>query len=252
MEYNKIIDLSKSYLFCQIQKSKNPNLNRINSEKYLPFVTISREAGSGESRISDNLADYLTKNAGNKNRPWASFDKDLIKKVMEDYHVSRNTGLLREEKYSEIQTMFEELFGLHPTKREMVYNLNKTILNLAKMGNTIIVGRGAFYITRHLINGFHVRIIGSKARRIKHMVEEYSMSLKQAEEYIRKEDRERYEYVKKLFGVDLNDPHHYDLLISTDHLPVNEIVRIISGQVSRLKNRLGALSAEESGHLTAV
>jgi cytidylate kinase len=252
MEYNKIIDLSKSYLFCQIQKSKNPNLNKGNSEKYLPFITISREAGSGESRISESLADYLSKNAGEKNRPWTSFDKDLIKKVVEDYHVSGITGLLPEEKFSEIQTMFEELFGLHPTKREMAHNLSKTILNLAKMGNTIIVGRGAFYITRHLESGLHVRLIGSKTRRIKHMVEEYQMTLKQADEYIKKEDKERYEYVKKLFGVDLNDPHYYDLVINTDELPFNEIVRIIAGEVSRLKNRLSLQAVAESSHFTTV
>jgi cytidylate kinase len=84
------------------------------------------------------------------------------------------------------------------------------------------------------------------------MVEEYQMTLKQADEYIKKEDKERYEYVKKLFGVDLNDPHYYDLVINTDELPFNEIVRIIAGEVSRLKNRLSLQSIAESSHFTAV
>ena len=84
------------------------------------------------------------------------------------------------------------------------------------------------------------------------MVEEYRMTLKLADEYIKKEDKERYEYVKKLFGVDLNDPHYYDLVINTDELPINEIVRMIAGQVSRLKYRLSSISIAETGHLTAV
>lgn len=250
MEYNKIIDLSKSYLFSQIQKSRNPESNSQIYGKLLPFLTISREAGSGESRISDKLAEYLSKNAGDKNQPWLSFDKDLITKVMEDNHLTGSAGFLPEEKFSDIHTMFEELFGMHPTNREMAYNLGRTILNIAKTGNSIIVGRGSFYITRNLPNGMHVRLIGSKSRRVKHMVEEYSMTLKQAEEYIKTEDRERYEYVKKLFGVDLNDPHHYDMVINTDNLPVGEIVKVIAGQVSRLKSRLSV--TQEKSHSTAV
>jgi cytidylate kinase len=146
--------------------------------------------------------------------------------------------------------MFEELFGLHPTKREMAHNISKSIIKLAQMGNAVIVGRGGFYITRHFRNGLHLRLIGSQQNRIRHMVEKYDMTLKQAGEYIRKEDQRRYEYVKKLFGIDLNDPHFYDLVINTDRLNSREIVALIADNIELLKEKL-ALSYN-SRELTAV
>ena len=159
-------------------------------------------------------------------------------------------GLLPERKFSDIQTMFEELFGMHPTKREMAHNISKSIIKLADMGNVIIVGRGSFYITRHHSNGLHIRLIGSMQKRVKHMVDEYSLNLKQAEEYIKKEDQERHDYVKKLFGVDLNDPYHYDMVINTDKLSSQEITALIAEHIELLKEKLAMNYYSEE--LTAV
>ena len=132
----------------------------------------------------------------------------------------------------------------------MVHNISKTILKLADMGNAVIVGRGAFYITRHHSNALHIRLIGSLQKRIKHMVEEYDISLKQAEEYIRKEDNQRFDYVKKLFGVDLREPHNYDLVINTDRITSREIVSLVCDHVQMLKEKLELIY--HSGELTAV
>ncbi|HAX49024.1 MAG TPA: cytidylate kinase-like family protein [Ignavibacteria bacterium] len=249
MEYNKFVDLSKSYLFCQLKRNELTK-----TEGYhpgiLPFITISREAGTGESAITGTLLEELSGKQSAIECPWTLYDKDLVKRVVDDYHLTNVNGVLPEDKFSDIQTMFEELFGIHPTKREMAHNLSKSILKLADMGNVIIVGRGAFYITRHHRNGLHIRLIGSLQKRVKHMVDEYSLSLKQAEEYIRKEDSKRHDYVKKLFGVDLNDPHFYDLVINTDRVIPQEIVALIADHTELLREKLALRYNTEE--LTAV
>ncbi|MBL8016724.1 MAG: cytidylate kinase-like family protein [Ignavibacteria bacterium] len=238
MEYNRFVDLSKSYLYCQLQRSEGTRYRNTHQHTKLPFLTISREAGCGETEITASILDELTRIQEPEECPWTLYDKELAKKVVEDYNISGIQSLLPEKKFSEIQTMFEELFGLHPTKREMAHNISKSILRLADMGNAIVVGRGAFYITRHFSNALHVRLIGSLPKRVKHMVNEYSMSLRRAEDYIIKEDHERKEYVKKLFGVDLNDPHHYDMVINTDKLNVREITELVCMEVLALKQKL--------------
>jgi len=238
MEYNRFVDLSKSYLYCQLQRSAGTRTKNSNMHPKLPFVTISREAGTGESEITASILDELNKIQDPEECPWTLYDKELVRKVVEDYNISGIQSLLPEKKFSEIQMMFEELFGLHPTKREMAHNISKSIQRLADMGNAIVVGRGAFYITRHNSNALHIRLIGSMAKRVKHMVNEYSMSLRRAEDYIIKEDHERREYVKKLFGVDLNDPHYYDMVINTDKLSVQEITEMVCLEVLALKQNL--------------
>lgn len=235
MEYNKYVDLSKAYLYSQLQRSKDPNESIASQEIIHPFVTISREAGTGESTLTAGLVDYLSFCSRAEDCPWALFDKNLIDKVTNDYKLKGINSLLPEEKFSDIQTMFEELFGLHPTKREMVYNISKSILKLASMGDVVIVGRGGFYITRHLRYGLHVRLIGSLAKRTKHMMVCYELTLKKAEEYVKKEDSKRFAYIKKLFGVDINDPHNYDLVINTDHIRTDEAIDLIASHVFRLK-----------------
>lgn len=249
MEYNKFVDLSKSYLFCQLKRNELTKSEGFHP-RLLPFITISREAGTGESAITNTLLDELSSKQLPGECPWTLYDKDLVKRVVQDYNLTGIQGLLPERKFSDIQTMFEELFGLHPTKREMAHNISKSIIKLADMGNVIIVGRGSFYITRHHRNALHIRLIGTLQKRVKHMVDEYSLTLKQAEEYIRKEDQERHDYVKKLFGVDLRDPHHYDMVINTDKLTSQEIISIIADNIELLKEKLALNYYSEE--LTAV
>ncbi len=238
MEYNKYVDLSKAYLYSQLQRNKDPKEAEAAKETIHPFITISREAGTGESSLTAGLVDYLSFCDRDTECTWALFDKNLIEKVTNDFKLKGINSLLPEEKFSDIQTMFEELFGLHPTKREMVYNINKSILKLAGMGDVVIVGRGGFYITRHLKYGLHVRLIGSLAKRTKHMMDCYELTLRHAEDYVKKEDMKRYEYIKKLFGVDINDPHNYDLVINTDHVQTDEAIDLIAAHVFRLKRSL--------------
>jgi cytidylate kinase len=235
MEYNKFIDLSRTYLYCQLKKSKEKKPVEGITESIHPFVTISREAGAGGSTLTSGLVDYLSRNDKNSDCPWALFDRDLAERVTEDIRLKGIENILPEENFSDIQTMFEELFGMHPTKREMAHNINRAILKLAGMGDIVIVGRGGFYITRHLKHGLHVRLIGSLAGRTKHMVNTYGLSIKEAEDYVKKEDIKRYDYIKKLFGVDINEPHNYDLLINTDHIPIPKAIELIGSHVFRLR-----------------
>jgi cytidylate kinase len=245
MEYNRFVDLSKSYLYCQLQRTGAVPFKNTAAYKKLPFLTISREAGCGESEITASILDELTRLQGPDECPWTLYDKQLVKRVVDDYNISGIGALLPEKKFSDIQTMFEELFGLHPTKREMAHNISKSIMRLAEMGNAIVIGRGGFYITRHCTNALHIRFTGSAAKRIRHMMNEHSMSLKQAGEYIIKEDHQRREYVKKLFGVDVNDPHFYDLVVNTDNLGIQEITELVCISVLSLKQKIALYEHSE-------
>jgi cytidylate kinase len=116
--------------------------------------------------------------------------------------------------------------------------MSNSIQKLAEMGNCVIVGRGANLITHKLGNGFHVRIIGTKPKRILHLQEYYGMEKKQAEEYIQSEDKARREFVKKIYGADPDDSHLYDIIINTDNISYNDAAEIIGSRVIALKKKL--------------
>jgi cytidylate kinase len=238
MNETKYIEISKSYLYCQLKRSEEQK-GLSKKQPPLPFVTVSRETGSGGTTIAKMLVDYLVENDKDADCPWSLFDKNLIQKVLEDNKLQPVIEkLVPENKFSEIQEVFEELFGMHPTRREMIFKLNRSIQKLAEMGNTVIVGRAANVITHRLINGFHIRIVGSKDKRIKHVMDYYNYDKKKAEEFVKEEDKARREFVKKIYGADIEDPHMYNLIMNTDKISYEDAVIMVGVQVLRLKQKL--------------
>jgi cytidylate kinase len=55
---------------------------------------------------------------------------------------------------------------------------------------------------------------------------------KEAAEYVRSEDVARGRYVRKYYGVDIEDPLLYDALINTDRVSYRDAARLIADAVT--------------------
>ena len=203
-------------------------------DKDRPFVTISRECGACGTTVADMLAQYLQKHEPNDEVSWAVYDKELIQKVMEDYNFPAGfESYFAESSTSLIRDVLEELFGLHPPQETLVRSVSNTILHLASSGYVILVGRGANIITRSLPNSLHVRLFGSFEKRVAHMEEYLNLPEEQAREYVMKQDHGRQAYIKQYFQKDISDVSLYDLIINTDRMPCQEVVKIMGDVVLR-------------------
>src|SRR6267142_306330 len=132
-------------------------------------VTISRQSGSGAHAVAEALTDYLQAHAPDKSRSWRVFDRNLVEKVLEDHHLPvRYARFLPEDRISEFGDALEELLGAHPPSWTLLRQIEETVQHLAMEGNVILIGRGANLITRKLDHVFHVRLVGSLERRVKH------------------------------------------------------------------------------------
>ena len=194
-----------------------------------PAITISRQTGTRGHTIGKRLVNYLNKNDPGALRPWTIFDKNLIAKVLEDHQLP--PSLVRhipEDTVNEVTNSIEEILGLHPSSWTLVHYTMETILRLAVLGNTVIYGMGGNLITAHLKNVVNVRLVGSIVRRIPQAAEQYEVSLKEAEPLIIKEDRGRKRYIKRHFGKDIDDPLLYDMVLNTDELTDQIIVKTIA------------------------
>ena len=123
-----------------------------------------------------------------------------------------------EGKYKHLNAVVYEMLGLKPAEWTIVHKTTDTILQLARMGNVVIVGRGANIITAKLKNTFHIRLIASLEKRVEHIKELMDMNEKEALTYIKKEDENRKKYLKSYFHVDADDPLLYHMTINTDLL----------------------------------
>jgi cytidylate kinase len=206
---------SKRYIESYAQKSEQTLLKK---EVY-PCITISRQTGSGSKPVCEKLIQIMDEYSEFESVKWAFFDRSLIEKVLEDFHLpGQISGFMNEGKYKHLTAAVNEMLGLKPAEWTIIHKTTDTILQLARMGNVVIVGRGANIITSKLKNTFHVRLIASLEKRVEHIKSIMNISEKEALAHIKKEDENRKQYLKSYFHVDIDDPLLYHMTVNTDLL----------------------------------
>lgn len=230
-------DIFESYVACQIKILEDSSKKK--TQVTNPFVTISRQAGAGGITIGEKLVAYLWENDKATKCPWAIFDKTLVSRVLEEHKFPGVfSEYMPESKVSQVDDIMEELFGLHPSEWTLVQKTSETILNLAQMGNVILVGRGSNIITRKLDHGFHIRLIASPEKRVEHLQEYYKLDKKKAVKFMEKEDKGRRDYAKEHFDKNIDDPLQYDLIINTDQISYDQAASLIAREVLEMRNKI--------------
>lgn len=220
-----------SFINCQLQP---PRLFATGPEERLHrrAITISRQSGSGGHSVAERLIHILRARDPEPACPWTVFDRELVKKVLEDHHLpSRLEKFMPEDKVSEISDTMDELFGLHPPSSTLVHKAALTILHLAELGKVVIIGRGANVITSKLDYVFHVRLVGSLEHRVKYMEKLNGLNHHEALELVCHEDLGRKRYLKKYFNKNIDDPLLYHLVINTDIVSHEEAANLIADRV---------------------
>lgn len=204
-----------------------------------PFVTIAREVGAGGTSVANALANLLNASSNQQACPWTVFDKKMVNVVLEEHNLPQQLAeFMPEKRVSEIRDMIEEMAGLHPAQWTLVKKTAETIMHLGEMGNSILVGRGGNIITRKLPYGVHIRLIGSKEKRLIHTQEYYKLSAEDAAKFMTEEDKGRKAFVKDHFGFDVDDATLYDLVINTDRITYQDAAQLIKDLIEkRIKNR---------------
>jgi len=198
-------------------------------KEIFPCITISRQTGSGSYEVSEKLIYILQNKTKDPDNTWTYFNKDLITKVIEEFKLPKVfKNHISENKYSHISDAVNELLGVKPAEWTIVHKTTEIILQLARYGKTIIVGRGSNIITSKLPNSFHVRLIAPIENRLKHVQEVFKYSKSEATEYIKKEDLNRHKYLKSHFFRDPDDPTLYHITINTGKLTYEESAVVIA------------------------
>ncbi len=204
-----------------------------------PVVTISRACGSGGRTIAQRLAEYLQAHTLEGEPAWRVLDRNLVEQVLLDHDLpQRLARFMPEDRVSEVADVIDEVLGVRPSSWTLVQQTAATILRLAKAGNVILVGRAANLVTWHLPQAFHVRLIGSLAKRCQHIQEIHALGKQAALRFIQREDRGRRRYLQKHFGRNADDVLFYHLVINTDVIAYEEAAGLIGNEVLKLARHL--------------
>jgi cytidylate kinase len=200
----------------------------------LPVITISREAGAGAVTVARLLVERLNVQIPGKGGcPWTVFDRNLVEKVLEDHNLPKaiKQFMLEDAKAFSPGSAMEELLGLHPSNWTLVQHTTDTIFRLARMGNVILVGRGANVITADFKRAFHVRLVAPPELRIERAAEIYKLTAHEAAIFIRQADRARRRYVKAHFKAAIDDPLQYHAILNTGRMSLEAAADLITAAV---------------------
>jgi len=182
-------------------------------------LTVNREFGSGGGRIAQTIAKRLG---------WKLLDRDIIDAIAYAAHVDPKHVMHYDEHVDSWlrrlnqQTMrgaalaagLELADGAVFDADEMVKITEKVVEEAYSAGSCVIVGRGAQCILQHRKDVYHVFVHAPYRERILRLRNRLEPGAN-IEQRIRKVDEERAKYLQQYFGKCWNDPHLYDLMISS-------------------------------------
>lgn len=212
---------------------------RIEETPHLPFVpapivTISRQSGSRGSYFGSRLSLKLG---------YQRLHREVIDAISESsgyYH--KIVASLDDHFRSNLSLMVEAMItGKSFDHNDYVKHLSKVVLSLSALGGVVLMGRGGNLILGPE-RGFHIRVVCPIEHRIENLVKYKSLGPKEARTIIERSDNIRREFISKVFKVDLDNPHYYDLVINTALMDVEDLVEIAT---SAMNAKLAKLSHRE-------
>lgn len=183
------------------------------------FIAISRQVGAGASEIASALAARLK---------WPRFDKEILQAMAGDDATRHKIyKSLDEYDLGWWEEAFRSIMDPEFIRNDYFRRLVKTTLSLARQGSAVFVGRGADLMLPHNL-GFRVRIVAPIAKRLQRFADRHSITLTQAGDIVTRIDRERAEFVRHHFRVDINDPTRCDLTLNMEHFSIEQAVEAIA------------------------
>ncbi|MCR4626829.1 MAG: cytidylate kinase-like family protein [Treponema sp.] len=159
----------------------------------MAILTLTRESGS----LGDEIGMLIARRLG-----YTFYDKHEIERRI----IAK--GLPKEEfmKYDERKPNFLDRFAKNRDK--YLNYLSMVILEIAKQGNCVIMGRGAFLFLRDVPNHITLRFVSPMEARIKRIKELKNIeSDKVAQELLEKSDKRKRDFYKSCFKYDLTGDH---------------------------------------------
>ncbi len=196
-----------------------------------PFITISRQFGCGAFPLAEKIADKLNE-GGEKDYPWAVYDRDLVDRIAEDHRLSRElVESLGKKNRTELEESVLGLLSGFTPELKVYRSMVATIRALAMFGHAVIVGRGGAIVTRNLPGGLNVRLIAPFEWRVDRARGIFRMEKSEAAEYVRKMDFERESFLRKYFNADPDNPYNYQLILNNAAMEEEAMVKAVAGAV---------------------
>jgi len=127
-------------------------------------------------------------------------------------------------------SIFDRLFI---NKEKYRIYIRSAFLKCIKKDNTIYHGFAGHIFVQDIPNICKIMITVGMKHRIDNVMQLKKVSSKEAQKIIEKEDADRRKFGVKLYGVDINEPNLYDLVIRIDNMTLDNVIDIILNTINK-------------------
>jgi cytidylate kinase len=187
------------------------------------LVSVSREEGSWGGDIARDLAKRLG---------YRLLDRKALLEEAEAFGGINPTAPELDEK----RPGFWE--RLDKERRRYSVLLRRVVYEIALQDNVVFLGRGTGMLLNEVEHALRVLVICPIPVRIARVMERGAggvpgpLSREQAEEIVRRADRNRAGYVRYLFQTDWLDPQHHSIVLNTDVIDVSAATDLLAEMIA--------------------
>jgi cytidylate kinase len=195
-----------------------------------PFsITISREAGA----LGHSVAAEVGRRLG-----WPVYDRELLGMIAEE--MRRHPSQLEavdERPDSWLEECLSGLLSKYSVSSDAYLKyLFGTVRGLGAVGRCVVVGRGANFILPAETT-LRVRLVAAREDRVQAVARRLNLSAREAVAWVDRTERERALFARLAFRQDVEDPHHYDVVLNTSRLSVEEAADAVIQVLRRFEGR---------------
>jgi YjbE family integral membrane protein len=185
-----------------------------------PILTISRQYGSGGREIGLAVAQALG---------YTYVDRDAI---LDDI---RKDGSKWEQWAKDLDEHAPTVWERYDwSYRGFAALLQKHILERARQGGVVLMGRGANFLLKDVAHAYRIRVEAPLETRIERIIRRETMSHDTARWMCERTDRERAVFLHTIYGRRWDDPAEYGRVVTVNGLSVDEPVKEIVAAMSAL------------------
>jgi len=198
--------------------------------KPLPIsITISREFGCEAYPLAIALKKRLDQH---DDQSWTVVEEEMVAKITanEDIagHLEQNLG----ERSKYLDYIVSALLPYWKSQEQAYRPIVETVFALARQGNAIIVGQGAFAIARDLLNCYHFRLVAPVTFRAESWVRRAGISAERAEKLVQEKEAARIAFLSGFLNCDF-DANNFHMIFNNSKMSIERIAELIVEFVSQ-------------------
>jgi cytidylate kinase len=199
-------------------------------------VCISRPEGAGGARVGQLVSERLG---------YTYIDDEIIARAAAKGGISPGDVADEEQRKSALSRLLQEIgrgaaaesYGLAGTAGlnaegstpDAIRGLiQEAIEEIAGQGNVVIVAHAASLALSRRRDVLRVLVTASPETRAERISESRGVGAKEAEKTIKSADAARADYLRRFYGVGAELPTHYDLVVNTDVLSVEQAADLVA------------------------